>query len=247
MASDTVRIPWAELDFEKDEDGPVELGRGASGAILAASWRNTAVAVKVMHTDGATLPESMVAAFEAEAARQRSVVSSYVVPVFGTAVRAATARAGPKYAIVMERAKISLFHRLAAPPPLGLGQRLRMARHVARGLNFLHGRDVVHGDMKSLNVLLDEDDNAKLTDFGLAEVRQSALSTVASRASVVTNGFKGTVEWSAPEMFGDAPARANKATDAYALGYVRPTVAAEAAACGRVKFWVGRKLLCIVC
>lgn len=58
-------------------------------------------------------------------------------------------------------------------PPLDWRQRLRIARGTACGLNFLHTRStrekpLIHGDIKSANILLDKAFDAKIGDFGLA-------------------------------------------------------------------------------
>ena len=53
---------------------------------------------------------------------------------------------------------------------------------------------VLHRDLKSLNVLLDGAGHAKLADFGLSTLKTSSARTTAG-------GFKGTVLWSAPELF----------------------------------------------
>ncbi|ALD62154.1 Protein kinase [Mollivirus sibericum] len=46
--------------------------------------------------------------------------------------------------------------------------KMRIVRDVGRALQFIHGQGIVHGDVKSLNVLLDSKWYAKLSDFGTA-------------------------------------------------------------------------------
>ena len=58
-------------------------------------------------------------------------------------------------------------------PPLSGRQRLGVARGTACGLNFLHTRSnrekpLIHGDIKSANILLDKAFDPKIGDFGLA-------------------------------------------------------------------------------
>ena len=46
-----------------------------------------------------------------------------------------------------------------------------MIRQIARTMAFIHNSGVVHRDLKSYNILLDENYNAKICDFGLAKFK----------------------------------------------------------------------------
>jgi len=52
--------------------------------------------------------------------------------------------------------------------PLTWKQRATIAFQVAKGLCHLHGNNIIHGDIKSGNILLDENFKAQIADFGLA-------------------------------------------------------------------------------
>lgn len=69
----------------------------------------------------------------------------------------------------------------------------RVAAGTARGMCYLHGGSppVLHRDLKSANILLDESYTAKLADFGLSRLKavQSGMT-----------GNCGTVQWMAPEV-----------------------------------------------
>ncbi|KAG1878875.1 kinase-like domain-containing protein [Suillus subluteus] len=53
-------------------------------------------------------------------------------------------------------------------------QRLRLLRQFFSGLAYLHRKNVIHGDLKPTNVLLDDSFNAVLTDFGLSRVLEAS-------------------------------------------------------------------------
>ncbi|GAB2226966.1 hypothetical protein Droror1_Dr00008765 [Drosera rotundifolia] len=74
--------------------------------------------------------------------------------------------------------------------------RLRIAQDAARGLTYLHEEmdfQIIFRDFKSSNILLDEEWNAKLSDFGLARLGPSEGLTHVSTAVV------GTLGYAAPE------------------------------------------------
>ncbi|KAI9012398.1 kinase-like domain-containing protein [Hyaloraphidium curvatum] len=76
----------------------------------------------------------------------------------------------------------------------------RFLRDVADGMAYLHSFRVLHGDLKSLNVLVDRD-TAKITDFGLAKFREEVSRTSGTAAG----GLRGTIGFMAPELFEERP------------------------------------------
>lgn len=82
------------------------------------------------------------------------------------------------------------------PSPLPWMTRLKIAQDAARGLAYLHEEmdfQLIFRDFKTSNVLLDEDFNAKLSDFGLARLGP------AEGYSHVSTSVVGTVGYAAPE------------------------------------------------
>ncbi|XP_057779163.1 serine/threonine-protein kinase PCRK1-like [Salvia miltiorrhiza] len=76
--------------------------------------------------------------------------------------------------------------------PLSWDMRLRIALDAARGLAYLHEEmdfQIIFRDFKSSNILLDEQWNAKLSDFGLARLGPSEGLTHVSTAVVGTMGY----------------------------------------------------------
>ncbi|TIA87948.1 hypothetical protein E3P99_02881 [Wallemia hederae] len=93
-----------------------------------------------------------------------------------------------------------LFDYLRYHPPPSNKQAFLIMLDIARGLEYLHVEckpQVIHRDVKSSNVLIDDKGRAKLNDFGLARVKQSTRSMIQS--------LVGTVNWQAPELWSAKP------------------------------------------
>ncbi|OCB89265.1 kinase-like protein [Sanghuangporus baumii] len=95
---------------------------------------------------------------------------------------------------------------------------LNIAVGVARGLAYLHAREphpVIHGDLRSPNILISNKGEPLLCDFGLAvivgDLAQTPVSTVLQDA--------GNPRWMSPELF-FSESRPNAASDIWALGMV---------------------------
>ncbi|KAF9451854.1 kinase-like protein [Macrolepiota fuliginosa MF-IS2] len=73
--------------------------------------------------------------------------------------------------------------------------RFPMVFDIIDGLSYLHQRSIVHGDLKSQNVLLRDDGRALLADFGLARI--AMITHIASSTGLAN----GTTRWKAPELF----------------------------------------------
>ena len=55
--------------------------------------------------------------------------------------------------------------------PIPENKRNKFIRHILDALKYLHANGIIHRDLKPANVFIDDKDNAKLGDFGLAVVR----------------------------------------------------------------------------
>nr|XP_040017878.1 receptor-interacting serine/threonine-protein kinase 3-like isoform X2 [Gasterosteus aculeatus aculeatus] len=116
----------------------------------------------------------------------------------------------------MERGSLqSLFDKLHDPLLWPLV--CRLAHQVAVGMNFLHQQDLMHGDLKPCNVLLDDHFNAKLADFGLSRVSTSCMSTSCMPTEEKTGYLQGTYKYMPPEAF-DSSYHPVRAFDIYSYG-----------------------------
>ncbi len=92
-----------------------------------------------------------------------------------------------------------------------LSEVLPVVRQIADALHYAHERSIIHRDVKPVNVLLDGDGRAVLSDFGIAKVLESAEHHLTRPGAGV-----GTPEYMSPEQCRGG--RVDPRSDIYALG-----------------------------
>ena len=119
--------------------------------------------------------------------------------------------------LVMERVRgETLADRVRNGRPLSLFRSAAIMRQILAGLQSMHDAGIVHGDVKSDNVLVDtqqDGDVAKLIDFGLARVQFTKTDVGSESGEPVV---AGTPEYMAPEVIRGLGA--SPASDLYAAG-----------------------------
>ncbi|XP_057983342.1 probably inactive leucine-rich repeat receptor-like protein kinase IMK2 [Malania oleifera] len=106
----------------------------------------------------------------------------------------------------------SFLHARGPETTINWATRMNIAMGIARGLCYLHNQEnMVHGNLTSSNILLDEQTNAKIAEVGL-----SRLMTAAANSNVVATA--GTLGYRAPEL--SKLKKANTKTDVYSLGVI---------------------------
>lgn len=100
---------------------------------------------------------------------------------------------------------------IMAQGPLRESQVKNIAQKLCNILYYLHRRDnpVLHNDIKPSNILLQEDGEVLLLDFGLAQYEKEYKETIL---------FQGTLGYAAPECWHRERKKVSQATDIFALG-----------------------------
>jgi len=88
---------------------------------------------------------------------------------------------------------------------------LRLFSLIAKGLDYAHAKGIVHRDLKPNNILMDEDGNPYLADFGLAKFTEG-------RIELTNTMMTGTAAYMAPEIAREG--KSTKRADIYALGII---------------------------
>ncbi|KDQ56783.1 hypothetical protein JAAARDRAFT_132054 [Jaapia argillacea MUCL 33604] len=91
-----------------------------------------------------------------------------------------------------------------------------LLRQIAEGLEYLHSENIVHGDLRGANVLVDDAFSPRLADLGLSVFEE------ATRGAFTSTSTTGSTRWMAPELhspesFGLEGARRTCASDVYAF------------------------------
>ncbi|KAF5946040.1 hypothetical protein HYC85_016268 [Camellia sinensis] len=120
----------------------------------------------------------------------------------------------PNLSIVTEFLPRGSLYRIIHRPNCQIDEkrRIKMALDVAKGMNCLHTSipTIVHRDLKSPNLLVDNNWNVKVGDFGLSRLKHNTFLSSKSTA--------GTPEWMAPEVLRNEPS--NEKCDVYSFGII---------------------------
>lgn len=196
-AGNIMQINYAELaEATGNWDKANVLGRGGFGVVYKGKWKCTDVAIKKMHyRDGQSKEANLLQTKQSlnELRHLNSFRHDNVLAVYGYSLN------GEDSCLVYQlMLGGSLEQRLffsPQQPSLTWHQRISIAQGAARGLQFLHtvsDLPLIHGDVKSANILLDPCCQARIADFGLARE--------ASQTSKVVSQVYGTVPYLAPEF-----------------------------------------------
>ncbi len=145
-----------------------EIGRGTSGAVYKAKQLNLdrAVALKILHHE-VSADDEFVDRFFREARAAASLSSPYIVQAID-----AGAADGDIYYFAMELIEgENLEEEIVRNNGLSPERGLEIALIVARGMEYAWDRkQLIHGDIKPENILVNEHGEAKLADLGLAKI-----------------------------------------------------------------------------
>lgn len=185
------------------------MGDGSFGTVYRGRCRSKDVAIKVLHTQD--WDEKTLAAFRQEVAIVSKIFHPNIVLFMG-----ACTVPGNMMIITELMPKGDLETLLQDhKKELSLLLRMRMAKDAALGITWLHGSNpqFIHRDLKTSNLLVDENYRIKICDFGLSQIKAHG-----EKLSDGIDGAKGTPLWMAPEvMMGK---EFNEKCDVYSFGIV---------------------------
>ena len=184
------------------------IAHGGMGAVYGGVQRDLdrPVAIKVLPPDAGRDQESLDR-FRTEAKAMARLTHPNIPAVYDFGVV-------EEYCVlVMELVEGPNVFVLMRQGPLKPAQALEILAQVCDAVQFAHSRGVIHGDIKPGNILLNQDGQVKLADFGLAR-----LMVHGDRSAEAWTPM-GTPEYAAPELY-DKNSAADHRADIYSLGVV---------------------------
>jgi eukaryotic-like serine/threonine-protein kinase len=194
-----------------------QLGQGGMGSVWLAEHLTlrSPVAIKLIEPSIAANPEAL-ARFLREAQAAASLRSPHVVQVLDYGVDT-----GVPFIVMEVLEGESLAGRLARLGQLSLAETAKLMSHVGRAMTRAHEAGVVHRDLKPDNIYIvhnDDDELAKVLDFGVAKSSLHGLGAAAS-SGTRTGAVLGTPYYMSPEQ-AEGTKAVDQRTDIWAMGVI---------------------------
>ncbi|KAJ7259138.1 kinase-like domain-containing protein [Mycena haematopus] len=190
-------ISFFEVDFG------LEIGSGGFGAVYRGTWNRTEVAIKVLQNQAGVRPS--VTSLQNEIDIWSTLRHPNILQFLGANTM------DDKPFIVMPYVPRNARQFLKLRPAF---EPLYILRDISLGLEYLHSRKICHGDLKAINVLVEDSGKALLCDFGLARMKADAATRTVVQADAPQ--IMGSRNWMAPEVL--TGSRYRVTSDVYAFG-----------------------------
>lgn len=201
-------IPVTYQNWRINHDDLEELksvGSGVSSVVYFGHYKPTGEEVAIKKLKFKTLTGAKLDSFQ----RELSILATAVHPTILKFVGATDT--APFCIVTQWMPNGSLYHDIHKYHRLNETFRTIAAFDIARGMQFLHSKSIIHRDLKSLNVLIDQDRLTHICDFGYSKQMEG-------KNALMTKNV-GTPHWMAPELLTQSDNYDNK-VDVYAYAIV---------------------------
>ena len=186
-----------------------EIGSGGMGVVYKATQLslNRPVALKILPRRYSQNP-SFVRQFDGETAMLASLNHPNIISIIDRG------RAGDTCFYAMEYVQGTTLKDVTSPRRMSIELFLRISRQAGEALRYMHSKGIIHRDIKLGNIMLDENNNVKIADFGLARLMAEGEEGAGGKRRVA-----GTPGYMAPEQE-LGPGRTDERSDVFSLGAV---------------------------
>ncbi len=185
-----------------------ELGRGGMGAVYQArdTILNRDVALKtILYEDGS---EIHVKRFLKEAQTSQALDHPNIVKVYDVN------HEGELYYYTMELIRGTPLDVFIRKTPIDDIKSIEIVRKVAYAIDYAHKMKVLHRDLKPANIMMENNLEPKVVDFGLAKILKDTTEKLTASGIIV-----GTIQYMSPEQVSGEGDLKNS-TDIYSLGVI---------------------------
>jgi tetratricopeptide (TPR) repeat protein/tRNA A-37 threonylcarbamoyl transferase component Bud32 len=184
-----------------------EVARGGMGVVYKARQRglNRIVALKMI-IGGKLASDADVRRFRTEAQAAANLHHPHIVAIHDVGVHETL------HYFSMDFVQGTSLTALVRNEPLPAQRAARYVQRIAEAIHYAHGQGILHRDIKPSNVLLDNNDQPRITDFGLAKQLENESGLTASGAIL------GTPSYMPPEQAEGRNERVGPASDIYSIG-----------------------------
>ena len=183
-----------------------QIGIGSSFTVYKGIHRTTKQDVAIKFFNTKQLEDSQLLSYCLEVQIFITCDNPFILPFIGFS------NAYPFILVTPFCAKGDLFSHLynEVYDPLSPTQKNLIAMGIANGMSRCHELNVIHRDLKSLNILLDDDYLPKICDFG--------VSRFITKSTDPLTQYIGTAQWTAPEIY--QTSTYNNKVDVYSFGMI---------------------------
>ena len=185
-----------------------EIARGGMGVVYKARQvtLNRTVALKMI-LEGRLAGADAVQRFRTEAESAANLHHANIIPIYDIGEQ------NGQHYFTMAYVEGRTLTDLARDKPLPGRAAAAYLKIIAEATQYAHQRGIIHRDLKPSNVIIDHNDQPKITDFGLAKRLDGSASDI-----TVTGQVLGSPNFMPPEQAGGKKRDVGPHSDVYALG-----------------------------
>ncbi len=192
---DKLLIPLHEITIQQ------KIATGSFGSIYQGIWCKIPVVVK--KASSAMTQKEDYEKFIREVNIMAQLRNPYITQLFGACLE-------PQCCLIMEYMEKGSLEKLLEKKTFHVEEQRSFAVDIAKGLLYLHTRDVKHRDLRTANILVNAQNLAKLTEFRLSKTEDQDVKTIKERSLAI--------QWMAPETLSQGIF--SQESDVYSYGMV---------------------------